>query len=104
TDAGVSHRVQRFGNGATLRIEHRRLQGDEHFGSHVFLSQADTPTADPLKTRSKITSTFLNWSSRSKAFSISAGVRTLVRSGSASSRVLKSFFSWNDRIAFRCTH
>ena len=36
-DAGVAHRVQRVGDGLTLRVEDRRFQGDEDSCFHLFL-------------------------------------------------------------------
>src|SRR5688500_7276846 len=55
-------------------------------------------------TRSKIVSTLRSWSFRSNAFSTSAAVNTFITSASASSSALKSFCSWNERMALRCTH
>src|SRR5215208_6463301 len=96
-DAGVAHRMQRFGDGASLRIEYGWLQGDEHSGFHTVAGTFE-------KTRSKMASTLRKCSSRSNALSTSAGVSTRVKSASCSSSALKSRCSSNARMAFRWTH
>src|SRR5687767_1659246 len=128
-DAGVAHRMEGLGNRPPLGIEDGRLERNEDPGFHLFLLRwGPTPIACRRSlslatvsegtgsnstrlydnagpnTRPKIESTFRSWSLRSNAFSISAAGKTLIRSVSASSSDLKSFCSWNDRMAFRCTH
>ena len=92
----VAERQQGIGDDAALRIEHGGLESDIDTRAHSYRL--------PSKTRPKIASTFRSCSFRSKAFSISAAGRTAVTSASASSRPLKSCFSWKARMALRCTH
>src|SRR5262249_19196359 len=65
TDPTVSHRMQRVGDGLTLRVEHRWLQRDEDSSFHdsILAANSDrayTGAATDRKTRSKIASTFRN--------------------------------------------
>ena len=46
-DAAVAERVQRVGDGLALRIEHRRLQRDEHARAHAVTSRDCEPRASP---------------------------------------------------------
>src|SRR3954451_3006530 len=109
-DAAVAERLQRLRDCSSLRVEDGRFQRDVNPSSHDPPRMPDpedpayTATGTPTKTRANTLSTLRSWSFRSNALSISARESTFVTSASARSRSLKSRFSWNDRIAFRCTH
>src|SRR5207344_1266970 len=51
-DAAVAERMQRVGDGLSLRIEHGRFERDEHTCAHAY-----TPTGTDGNTRSRTSST-----------------------------------------------
>src|SRR6187399_661170 len=86
-DVGITERDERVGNDAALRIEDGGFQRDVDASFHAVNTLLNTA------------STLRSCSFKSNAFSISAAGNTLVTSGSASRSPLKSFCSWNERIA-----
>ena len=109
--------MQRIGDGLPLRVEDRRLQGDEHTSSHNWLSalslryqlgsngfRARAATQPRPNTRSKMcihvpellvqVERLLDVRRRQHARDVRVGQQ----------QRLKSRCSWNERIALRCTH
>src|SRR5262245_58953374 len=89
-DAVVAERVQRVGDGPALGVEHGRLERDKDARAHVSFLVNQTGWGTCSKTRSKMESTCLSWSSRLNARSMSPGGSTRVTSASASNSALKS--------------